>query len=403
MPWKETCPMFQRQEFIEELLRDRLPVAALCRAFCVSRKTAYKWIARFRGGGMPAMADRSRARLTQDHAVADHTRGRIIAFRREHPTWGPKKIRWGLEREHPGERWPALSTIDSILHKAGLVTPRSRASRADHPRSPCLDARSPNSVWTIDFKGHFLVGDGSTCWPLTVVDAHSRYVLEVRALARPTGVAVDAAVNRLFRTHGLPDAIRSDNGEPFAGVGLGGLTHVSVGWMRQGIALQRIDPGKPQQNGRHERMHRDLKRETAIPPAASLGAQQQRFNRWRHVFVEQRPHEALDGRRPAELYTPSDRPFRERPDEPDYPRHWLVRSVGTSGTIKWHGEHLYLSEALRGQRIALQEVDHGLWSVHFHRTELALLDDHNTLRRISSIRPKPTKRFNTAGQHQPVH
>lgn len=242
-------------------------------------------------------------------------------------------------------------------------------------------AARPNEVWTIDFKGQFRLGDRSLCYPLTVMDRCSRYLVGVQVLPTTAGSGVEVVLERAFRRFGLPEAIRSDNGSPFASRGLAGLTRLSVGWLKLGIAVEHIAPANPQQNGAHERMHRDLKRETAHPPAASACAQQARFDHFRREYNQERPHDGLNGATPRDIYDRSPRPYPRRLPEPEYPGHYEVRSVRTSGEIRWRGKLLMVSESLIGQHVGLVESDDGVWSLYFGAQQLARYDERaRTLR-----------------------
>lgn len=389
MPWKETCPMLEREAFVEQARSGELTVAELCRAFGISRKTGYKWLGRHQEQGLVGLADRSRARHTQEHAVSDGVRLLILDARSRHPTWGAKKIVPYLARRHPRvEYWPAFSTVGEILRRHELTRPRRERPAMPHVAMPCLVADKPNDVWTMDFKGHFRTLDGRECHPLTVADAFSRRLIDVRAMPRPRGDLTKKACERAFRTFGLPAVIRTDNGEPFAGSGLGRLSRLSVWWMKQGVRVDRITPGKPQQNGRHERMHGVLKQETTLPPALSLRRQQQRFDRFIPEYNDERPHEALGGRVPSELWRPSTRAYNEHPAGPEYPAHWEKRVVKKTGLMKWRGGEVYVSEPLAHETIGLEEIDDGLWRLDYYTTPLALLDERRNQPTLYAIRPR---------------
>jgi transposase InsO family protein len=376
MPWKETCAMCERGSFIDHCRRGELTVAELCRSFGISRKTGYKWLTRHHEEGLAGLADRSRARRTQEHAVSDRLVLLILDARSRHPTWGAKKLVPYLARRHPRIRsWPALSTVGEILRRHGLTRPRRGRPPRPELITPCLRADGPNDVWTMDFKGYFRTLDGRACWPLTIADAFSRRLLGVTAMARPRGDWTRAACERAFRACGVPRVIRTDNGEPFAGSGIGRLSRLSVWWMKQRIRVDRIDPGKPQQNGRHERMHGVLKQETALPPAASLPAQQRRFDRFVPEYNDERPHEALGGRVPSELWRPSPRRYEEHPAGPSYPAHWEKRAVKKTGLMKWRGAVVYVGEPLWKETVGLEEIDDGLWRLDYYETPLAVLDE----------------------------
>ena len=261
--------MEERKRFIEDWLRGGATnLAALCRLYEISRKTGYKWIERFEAGGLPALEERSHAAHLQPRRIAAAVEKRLIAARRRHPTWGPKKLRAWLRATEPETAWPAASTIGEALRRAGLVTPRKRVRRlVDSPPGPLREPETSNDVWTLDHKGQFRTGDGALCYPLTVADGYSRYLPACEAHGGTSYQAARGSLERLFRERGLPRRVRSDNGSPFASTGAGRLTRLSVWWLKLGIEVERIEPGKPQQNGRHERLHRTLKAETARPPA----------------------------------------------------------------------------------------------------------------------------------------
>ena len=330
MPWKETCRMEEKLVFVADCLRGELPITALCEDYGISRKTGYKWLGRYREQGPEGLVERSRAPHRHGRSMAPEMAEAIVALRRQRPHWGPRKLRAVLMGERPEAVWPAASTIGDLLRAEGLVSSRRRRRRVAAPGRPFRAVTAPNDVWCIDFKGWFRTRDGERCDPLTVSDAYSRFLLAC-VIVPPRTDTVRVAVERLFKRYGLPLAIRSDNGAPFAGTGAGGLSRLSVGWIKAGIVLERIEPGQPQQNGRHERMHRTLKAETAKPPAASAGQQQVRFDRFRQDFNDNRPHEALGQQPPAAFYRPSLRPYPERLDEPWYDAWHAMRRVRTTG------------------------------------------------------------------------
>ena len=339
MPWKETCPMDEKLSFIAECLRGELPMVALCEDYGISRKTGYKWLGRYRERGAAGLVERPRAPRCHGRSMAPEVAEAIIALRRARPHWGPRKLRAVLMGEQPGKVWPAASTMGDLLRAEGLVSARRRRRRIAAPSRTLRPANGPNDVWCIDFKGWFRTRDGERCDPLTVTDAYSRFLLACVILP-PRTEEVRAAVEQLFERYGLPETIRSDNGSPFAGTGAGGLSRLSVGWLKAGIALERIDPGQPQQNGRHERMHKTLATETTRPPAASMERQQDRFDRFRQDFNANRPHEALGQQPPASFYRPSPRAYPERLQEPWYDAWHAMRRVRartgrSSGAATW--------------------------------------------------------------------
>ncbi len=319
--------MEERFRWIEEWKEGEASLTALCRKYEISRKTAYKYLRRYGEEGVLGLADRGRAPHTHPNQVSVAVEQAVVDLRLDHPTWGPKKLRAWLERHRPKEVWPARSTIGVILERHALngKQPRRRQRATPSPQ-PLAHATGPNLVWCVDFKGWFRCGDGERCDPLTVTDAASRYLLCCQLLPRTDSVNTQAALIKVFRRYGLPQRMRSDNGEPFASVGVGGLSTLSIWWLKLGIVLERIEPGEPQQNGRHERMHRTLKKETAAPAQASWRAQQRRFDQFRREFNEERPHEALGQQTPADQYRPSLRAYPER-----LPCEWLMRAARSAG------------------------------------------------------------------------
>jgi transposase InsO family protein len=361
----------ERMRLIEAHRSGCYRVGELASRFGVSRPTVYKWLARFDGGGAEALLDRGHARRGQAAATAPQTETLLLDVRRAHPTWGPRKVIHFLARERPDVHLPAPSTVGALYTRHGLTQHRRARRRPVHPGASPLEAAAPNDVWSADFKGQFKTGDGRYCYTLTVCDAHSRYILDCRAMLEIGLRATHDRFQRLFDEYGLPAAIRTDNGVPFAAPALHGLTRLSVGWIKLGIRHQRIDPGRPQQNGRHERMHRTLKAETTRPPGANAALQQRRFDAWRAHFNGSRPHAALDGATPASLYAPARRLPSRIPPEPNYPGHFERRRVSTAGSIKLRGRDLFLARALAGETVALDEVDDGLWGVYFYDVLLA--------------------------------
>jgi transposase InsO family protein len=287
--------------------------------------------------------------------------------------------------------WPAASTIGELLRREGLSEPRRQRRRAMPRQQPFLDVQAANDVWCADFKGWFRTADGARCDPLTITDAHSRFLLDCQ-IVPPTGEGVEPRFMRAFREHGLPLAIRTDNGPPFASTGAGGLSRLSVGWLKLGIKLERIDPGQPQQNGRHERMHRTLKAETSRPPAPNLRQQQRRFDRFRQDYNQERPHEALGQTPPAQQYHASPRPYPEHIPEPWYDADHAVRQVRSTGEVKWGGDYIFISETLVGEPVGIAETEQGDWLVRFMDVELGIIDRQTKkLRRFSAPRPGRAK------------
>jgi putative transposase len=374
MPWREVCPMDEKVRLIAALVAREESVTAVCEQLGISRKTAYKWLWRYREHAAAGLRERSRAPHVVPWAINDAQAQAILGVRREHPSWGPKKLRAKLDQRAPGQSWPAPSTIGELLRREGLTHPRKRR-RCASPSASCLrTAVAPNDVWGIDYKGWFISGDGARCLPLTLSDGYSRYLLCAKLVERTGYADCHRELERVFREYGLPRAIRSDNGSPFASVGAGGLSRLSVWWIKLGITPERIEPGKPAQNGRHERMHKTLKAECASPPAANRTAQQRRLDEFRDEFNHQRPHEALGQTAPAAHYAPSSRSYPSRLEDPAYPDDYQLRRVRSRGEIKWQGELVYISEALINEVIGLVETDDADAEVYFGPMKLGLLD-----------------------------
>lgn len=375
MPWKDTTPMRERAVFIRAWEAEVFDMKELCAQFGVSRKTGYKWVSRYREGDVESLADRSRAPHACPHKTPVDIEAAIIRMKRKHIRWGPKKIIDELHKTQPEKIWPAVSTAGAILDRAGLVKKRKPRRRWRHPGQPPLKADRPNELITVDFKGEFRLGDKSVCYPLTIQDRFSRYVLTCTALPSPRLDDVRSAMERLFREVGLPERIRTDNGEPFASHGISGLTRLNVWWMRLGILHERIDKGCPYQNGAHERMHQELKAETTRPPAYRLSGQQFLFDEFVREYNEVRPHEGIEQQRPNDLWVPSLRRYPERLEDPEYPGHFEVRRVRSGGEMKFKGGMQFVSQALAGQLIGLEPLDDGIWSVVFGNTLLGRLDE----------------------------
>jgi transposase InsO family protein len=376
MPWDETTRMSQRVRFISDLESCQFTMTELCAQYGISRKTGYKWAERFVASGPGGLEDRPHTAKSFPHQVSGEKAEQIVSLRRRFPSWGPRKLRAWLERHHPESSWPAASTIGDLLKRQGLVESRPRQRRPLPPRTPQVEAEKPNAVWSLDFKGQFRLGDSCLCYPLTATDGFSRYLLGCRGLQRPTGEEAKRVIESLFREYGLPQAILTDNGSPFASPrALARLSRLSVWWIKLGIRPVLIQPGHPEQNGRHERMHRTLKAETARPPALNGADQQARFEQFQRIYNEQRPHEALGQIAPAEVYEPSPRPYPSQPQPCEYPGHFEVRSVGDKGEIWWRGQPLFVSHSLQGERIGLQEVADGHWKVYLSSVQIASFDE----------------------------
>lgn len=378
MPWKETTPVDQRMHFIAALDTCRWTMSELCRAYGISRKTGYKWAKRYGREGFDGLKDRSRRPERCPHRTDERCEKALVEERKRHPTWGARKLLARLRRREPDWPWPAASTATELLKRHGLVTPRKLRRRKPVPGKPLVDAAQPNEVWTADFKGEFRTGDHELCYPLTLADHHSRYLLACsgrRSIARLEAIPV---FEQAFRTHGLPRAILTDSGPPFsASRAARRLSRLAVWWIKLGIQPLLIQPGHPEQNGRHERMHRTLKAETARPPAASLEDQEEVFDRFRREYNHERPHEGIGQRAPAELYARSPRRFPAHVPQVSYPGHFEVRRVHGNGDIHFRGHHFFVSGALSREWIGLEEVDDGLWSLRFGPMLLGRYDERD--------------------------
>jgi transposase InsO family protein len=305
----ETSPVEQRERFIRDHRLELYTMAELCARYGISRKTGYKWLERFEDAGRQGLRDRSRAPHRCPHRITGEVAAMICAARRQHPSWGPAKLVAWLRPRHPTVDWPALSTAGDLLARRGLVKKRRRQRHYQHPGVVPATTTQPNDLWTADFKGHFRTRDGVYCYPLTIADLHTRYLLACHGLLSTKGHGVRPVFDRLFREYGLPRAIRTDNGVPFATTGIHGLSQLNVWWLRLGIQHQRILPAQPQQNGAHERMHKTLKGEAIRPPRSTLGTQQRAFNAFRLLYNDERPHEALHDQTPSSCYRPSLRAY----------------------------------------------------------------------------------------------
>src|SRR5215470_14715732 len=400
MPWAETRALKERVKFCLEWEQrwnraegGRVNVAELCRVFGISRQTAYKWLARFRKSGhdVRALEDRSRRPHTSPTAIPDAVQDLVVGSRKQHPTWGPRKLRAWLTNRSPNREWPSASAIAAILARRGLTAPRRRRRRRiPHGTAPFAEPEAPNDVWCIDFKGKFRTADGVWCTPFTVTDAFSRFCIRCELVAEADTVAVERILDSAFREFGLPAAVRSDNGPPFAAPGPVGLTRLAVWLLRLGLRLERIQPGKPQQNGRHERFHRTLQQEAATPPKANARAQQRAFDLFRREYNEERPHEALDQKPPAEIYGPSGRryPGALITIHPSPVHH--VEVVERNGTIRWARRRVFVSTALYGEVVEIVPGDGERWDVLFGPIVLGALDPNRPDRLIPAPRPRKT-------------
>jgi putative transposase len=372
MTWKECNIVEERLRFIARLL-DGEKMAPLCREFGISRVTGHKIFNRYKECGLYGLNDRSRRPYRQSNKLPFQIERSILGIKQEHPSWGAPKIRDKLLRDYRMIKPPAISTVHAVLDRNGLVTRRKRR-RYKAQGTPLAAVHQPNGLWCADYKGEFLLGNKQYCYPLTVTDYRSRYLLSCEGLASTKSDFAFAVFERTFKDFGLPNAIRTDNGTPFAAPNaLFGLSRLSVWWLRLGINIERIKPGHPQQNGRHERMHLTLKKEATKPASFNFLQQQQRFDQFIEVYNHQRPHQALGGAYPGDLYTPSARVYVP-PGEPDYPFHDRTLRVTRCGRLCIGRRKINLSNVLAGQTVGIREVDDRIWLVSFMQYDLGFFD-----------------------------
>lgn len=388
MPWQGVSLVDLRMRFLTEYLTERFSMTELAASYGISRKTAYYWVRHYQREGPGRLVGASRRPHHMPHATPEETVARLLAMRRQHPCWGAGKIRDRLSMLEPATAWPCRDTIHTILVRAGAVRGR-RPRRVVTPAHPLTRPTQPNEEWTADFKGQFPTGDGVLCYPFTLRDRYSRFVLRCQALPSTALAATQAQFARAFAEYGLPARIRTDNGTPFAGCGLAGLSRLAVFWLRLDILPTRGRPGCPGDNGSHEQFHRVLKQHTARPPAASRAAQQRRFARFVEEYNTIRPHEAVDHAPPATRYQPSPRPFPRRLPPLEYPGDRVVRRVCATGRVKWRGRKLFLSHVLAGLDVAFAAVDDGVWLVYFAALPLAVFHERTWRLESPDCTPPP--------------
>ena len=377
MPWKERSPAMERMGFVSDAMSGLYRISELADQYGISRKTAYKWLGRWLEDGVEGLVERSHRVLVVANRTAPGTEELIVALRRRHRTWGPKKLLTVLREQPDIGRLPSRSTVAEILRRRGLSESRPRPRREGHPGRPELIPSAPNDVWGADFKGQFRTRDSRYCYPFTLSDLFSRYLFCCDGYLATDYESVKASMERVFREHGLPLAMRSDNGPPFASTGIARLTRLGVWLLKLGIRRELIQPGKPGQNGRHERMHRTLKAEATQPPAANLKRQQVIFEAFRHEFNTDRPHEALGMNRPAQVYRSSSRPFPEHLAEPEYPGHFEVRRVSRNGGIRWKSRWLSVGHSLIEENIGLECIADGIWDVYFANLRIGRFEEQD--------------------------
>jgi putative transposase len=364
MSWQGVTVMDQRIRFIGEYLKGYFPFNELCFQFSVSRKTGYKWVQRYEEQGLDGLNNRSTRPHNSPNGTDTAIIEAIVAARLKHPSWGPKKLLQIISNRY--KELPAISTTADILRRRGLIAPRKRRLRRAHPGCPKSTANEPNEIWTADYKGHFKMGNRQYCYPLTVCDMHSRYLLGCEGHDAISLDQTKRYFTKLFNEYGLPQRIRTDNGVPFASNAIARLSTLSVWWIKLGIYPEQIEPGKPQQNGKHERMHRTLKKEATIPAEKDLRAQQRRFNTFRKEYNTERPHEALDMKTPASIYVSSPRTMPNKLEHFDYPSHFEVRMVSKNAAIRWHNRFVPVSSTLIKEYVGFEEVEDGIYNVYFN-------------------------------------
>lgn len=380
MPFKETDRMERRTALVAAWKSELYEIAELAREFEVSRPTVYRWIGRDKAN--ESMSDRSRAPHEIPHRTDSDLMAEAVKLRKQHPSWGPKKLVAILRARRPESIWPAPSSVGDFLKREGLVTPRRQRNRATLGRDKLIVPEYAGQIMTADFKGQFRLGNGTYCYPLTIADAYSRYIYAIVALDSPSTSGSRPVFERVFRKHGIPEFMQTDNGEPFcAPQGFARLSMLSVGWLRLGIELRLSRPGHPQDNGRHERMHKTLKEATVRPPAATMQGQQRRFNGFLAEFNNDRPHESLGQQPPRSIHMDPIRKYPRRIPEPVYPGHFEVRVVGRGGEIRWRGDRFFLSQCLGGQSVGLEEVDDRIWSIYFMNKLLGRFDERDRVLR----------------------
>lgn len=390
MAWRITNVEDQRKLFVETYLENQETITELSQQFNISRKTAYKWIERFQEDGAKGLKDRRRVRHTQI-MTEEEVVEQILAIKKKRVSWGPKKILGHLEKISSEKNWPSATTIGNILQRQGYQKTRELRRRMPARESPLSECLKPNALWTIDFKGWFKTKDGIKCDPLTLSDAHSRFLLHCSKIPQGTAEYVWEVLEKSFYQYGLPKAIRHDNGPPFATCGAGRLSQLSIKIIKAGVVPEWIDPGKPYQNGRHERMHRTLKAEGIFPLELTLKEQQIKFREFQHYFNYERPHESLGQKTPSSVYTPSERPWNGKLQSPEYSSDWKILRVRSSGQIGWLGCSIFISKALENEYVGVRENDDGDWEVNYGPVKLGFINQKREL--IYPIRETRAKRL----------
>jgi putative transposase len=401
MPWKETAPMHERLKFIAAASDETRTFVSVCAEFGISTKTGYKWLSRYAERGPAGLEAKAPVAQTCPHKTADAQTDLIVALRKQKPFWGAKKLRGILKEEHPELSWPAASTVGDLLKRQGLIRPRRRRVRVAPASQPLGECTRPNDTWCIDFKGDFAMGDGKRCHPLTVTDAVSRYLIKIEAMIQTRGPEVRRAFELAFQEFGLPSRIRSDNGPPFATKAPGGLSSLSVWFIQLGIYPERIEPGKPEQNGRHERFHRTLKLEALGEPGANVVEQQRIFDVHRHEYNDRRPHEALDMTPPAKHYEPSSRAYPKELVVPSYTDDFKVRWTGHNGRFSWRAHAVLVHHSVSNQPIGIRQTGESTHEVWYGPVLLGLLDETDAQPRIHDLDRSDGSNSKPAGKENP--
>jgi transposase InsO family protein len=377
MPWKASSVMEEKLRFVFEYQQRERTMTELCERYGIARETGYVWLRRYQAVGLEGLREKSRAAERHSNQTAAEIEQMVLELRQAHMSWGPRKLKRILERDEPGRRWPAVSTIGEMLRREGLVVARKKRFKTPPYTQPLAHADQANRLWCADFKGWFRTGDGERIDPLTITDAHSRYLLRCQAVEKTDTARVQAIFEAAFREYGMPEAIRTDNGAPFASRAVAGLSRLAVWWMKLGIVPERIEAGHPEQNGRHERMHRTLKQEVTHPVAGNRREQQRMMDKFREEYNQVRPHEALEMQTPAAIYAASPRRFPRRLPGPEYPDTMLVRTVQHKGDFRWKKHEVFVSEVLWGERIGLLPVDEHCYTVYFAQFPIARFDSRH--------------------------
>ncbi len=376
MPWKVTDVVDERTRFVLEFDGGSFTMAELCRIYGIARKTGYQWVERYEVEGLSGLQDRRYGAGHHPNQTKSGIEEQIVVLKGAHPSWGAKKLRARLLVTKKSVDWPVVSTFGEILRREGLSAPQHKRWKIPVYSKPFEKVEAANQTWCGDFKGWFRTGNGERIDPLTMTDAHSRYLLRCHSAEKTNTEQVQAIFAAAFREYGMPQRIRTDNGAPFASRAIAGISRLSIFWMKLGIQPERIKPGHPEQNGRHERMHRTLKAETAKPPAANRRAQQKAFDRFRQQFNEERPHEALQQKTPASCYQSSPRIYPDRIPKPEYDANMKAKRVYPDGTFFWKGTQIFISKCLGGEVIGMEPTDDRYWDVHFAAFPLARFDSH---------------------------